>query len=322
MITDKNNPIELQQPKKAAAAQLIVILGPTASGKTSLAVSLAQQLQGAILSADSRQVYRSMNIGTGKDLAEYQEIPYFLIDICDPGEKYNIARFQADFFEVYEQLKEQGKQPILCGGTGLYIQAILQGAKYSQVPINEPLRAQLSELDRPSLQALLAGKTIPEDLKIDSSTSKRLIRGLEIIAYLEAYGDSFKQNPAPIQDALIIGLNPALSLRREKISTRLKERLAAGMLQEVEELLAGGVSHAELIYYGLEYKYCSLFLQGLINYDAFYAKLEVEIHRYAKRQMTYFRKMEKDGIVINWLSAEEASPRLAEALALIKKGIT
>ena len=320
MITAENKQIVPPQLLQAKAEQFIVILGPTASGKTALAVSLAKQLQGVILSADSRQVYRHMNIGTGKDLSEYEDIPYALIDICEPGEKYHISRFQDDFFEALEKVRSQGKTPILCGGTGLYIQAVLQGSKYSQVPVDPLLRERLQPLSREELQQILAQKVIPEDLKIDQSTAKRLIRGIEIISYIEQYGPNFKQNPAPVQQAIIIGLNPDRELRRQKISKRLIERIDSGMIAEVEQLLAHGLSHEELQYYGLEYKYISLYLQGKMSYAESIQKLEVEIHRYARRQMTYFRKMEKDGLQIHWISSTCRQEQLAQSLQIIKKG--
>lgn len=320
MITAENKQIVPPQLLQAKAEQFIVILGPTASGKTALAVSLAKQLQGVILSADSRQVYRHMNIGTGKDLSEYEDIPYALIDICEPGEKYHISRFQDDFFEALEKVRAQGKTPILCGGTGLYIQAVLQGSKYSQVPVDPLLRERLQPLSREELQQILAQKVIPEDLKIDQSTAKRLIRGIEIISYIEQYGPNFKQNPAPVQQAIIIGLNPDRELRRQKISKRLIERIDSGMIAEVEQLLAHGLSHEELQYYGLEYKYISLYLQGKMSYAESIQKLEVEIHRYARRQMTYFRKMEKDGLQIHWISSTCRQEQLAQSLQIIKKG--
>jgi len=320
VITAENKQIVPPQLLQAKAEQFIVILGPTASGKTALAVSLAKQLQGVILSADSRQVYRHMNIGTGKDLSEYEDIPYALIDICEPGEKYHISRFQDDFFEALEKVRAQGKTPILCGGTGLYIQAVLQGSKYSQVPVDPLLRERLQPLSREELQQILAQKVIPEDLKIDQSTAKRLIRGIEIISYIEQYGPNFKQNPAPVQQAIIIGLNPDRELRRQKISKRLIERIDSGMIAEVEQLLAHGLSHEELQYYGLEYKYISLYLQGKMSYAESIQKLEVEIHRYARRQMTYFRKMEKDGLQIHWISSTCRQEQLAQSLQIIKKG--
>jgi len=320
VITAENKQIVPPQLLQAKAEQFIVILGPTASGKTALAVSLAKQLQGVILSADSRQVYRHMNIGTGKDLSEYEDVPYALIDICEPGEKYHISRFQDDFFEALEKVRAQGKTPILCGGTGLYIQAVLQGSKYSQVPVDPLLRERLQPLSREELQQILAQKVIPEDLKIDQSTAKRLIRGIEIISYIEQYGPNFKQNPAPVQQAIIIGLNPDRELRRQKISKRLIERIDSGMIAEVEQLLAHGLSHEELQYYGLEYKYISLYLQGKMSYAESIQKLEVEIHRYARRQMTYFRKMEKDGLQIHWISSTCRQEQLAQSLQIIKKG--
>lgn len=279
--------------------KVIVILGPTASGKTALAVKIAKELNAEIISADSRQVYRRMDIGTGKDLSEYGDIPHHLINICDPGEKYHLGQFIEDFQRVYESLLSQGKRIILCGGTGLYIQSVLQGNKYAQIPSQPGFKEALYQFDHEELLTRLSKYQKPPDLYLDLSTKKRIIRGIEVLEWLKHHSLAPMNNKN--LDSLVIGLNPDVMLRREKISNRLKQRIKDGLIAEVEGLLVSGVSHAELQYYGLEYKYVSKYLLGELNYADFYKKLETEIHRYAKRQMTYFRKMEKDGITINWI---------------------
>lgn len=282
--------------------EIIVILGPTASGKTQLATNLAFKIDGEIVSADSRQVYRGMNVGTGKDLNEYEvggrRIKYHLIDIISAGEKYNLAKFQNDFKQVAFDIQSRGKSGIVCGGTGLYIQGIIQGFGNTLVPENKELRKELESLTDLSLKELLE----VENLSFD--TRNRAIRSLEICRFKRdnpsvdlASGSEFKFK--------IFGLNPDVNARRDRISKRLKERIQQqGMIQEVEELVASGLSYEMLDYYGLEYKYLGLFLRGFLRYDEMYTKLETEIHRYAKRQMTFFRSMEKKGIEIDWIDDE------------------
>lgn len=278
---------------------LLIILGPTASGKTKFAVACAELLDGEIISADSRQVYRHMDIGTGKDLAEYGDIPYHLIDIVEPGQRYNIHRFLQDFDAAYQDIVHRGKRPIVCGGTGFYIHALINPQPYTQVPVDDNFRQQMDLLDRSAIKSLLDKNILPEDFEVDCSSKKRMIRALEISHWI-------KENPSSTLPSLkryrgtLVGLNPDLETRRDRISTRLRERLAQGMIGEVGALLKMGISHSELEYYGLEYKYISYYLQGALSYDALVTKLETEIHRYAKRQMTYFRKMEKDGTEIYW----------------------
>lgn len=291
-----------QQPPREKT-DLIILLGPTASGKTRLAVQLAQALDGEIISADSRQVYKQMDIGTGKDLREYQNIPYHLIDILNPGERYQVDQFRIDFFQAYDAIRKRNKTPILCGGTGSYIQSILQDRPYAQVP-KDPLRqAELQTWSKTALLAEIERLDPPKDLHIDTDSHKRLVRGLEIIEYLRAHpGELAPQRVVSTYQAF--GLNPATEQRRAAISLRLAQRLAEGLIEEVNTLRAQGLSHADLIYYGLEYKYLSYYLQGQLDYTQMHDKLRTEIHRYAKRQMTYFRKMEKDGIPIHWLPNE------------------
>ncbi|WP_239016349.1 tRNA (adenosine(37)-N6)-dimethylallyltransferase MiaA [Sphingobacterium corticibacter] len=280
---------------------LLIIIGPTASGKTSLAVSLAAELNGEIISADSRQVYRHMDIGTGKDLSTYGDIPYHLIDIAEPGDRYQVDRFRQDFFAAFDDIVSRGKQPILCGGTGSYIQSILQYSRYAQIPKDLSLQAELALRSKEQLIADIHQLGIPADYKIDFHNHKRLVRALEIILYLKQHNPVLSPQRI-IQHYYAIGLNPPLIKRREAVHQRLLQRLEQGLITEVQNLLLLGLSHEDLDYYGLEYRYVSLYLQGTLSYNAMVEKLTIEIQRYAKRQMTYFRKMEKDSIAIHWLT--------------------
>lgn len=291
----------IQQAKEQLSPDLlIVLLGPTASGKTQLAVELAIQNDGEIISADSRQVYRGMDIGTGKDLEEYRNIPYHLIDIKNPGDKYNVDLFRTDFFAAYDRIVHCQKQPILCGGSGSYIQSVLQHRTYAQIPADSDLQKKLSQLDKEELVAKIQKIGIPQDFKIDFHNHKRLVRALEILLYLQRHPHPLSSQRI-VNNYIVFGLNPPLEQRRASISRRLNERLQQGLIEEVEHLINKGVSHEDLTYYGLEYKYVTLYLKGSLAYLEFLEKLNTEIHRYAKRQMTYFRKMEKDGIKIHWL---------------------
>ena len=279
---------------------LLIILGPTASGKTKLAVQLAQAMNGEIISADSRQVYRQLDIGTGKDLIEYQDIPYHLIDIADPHEHYNVDLFREDFQQAFLEIRNREKLPIICGGTGSYIQSLLQEQPYSQIPKDKDLQTELSLMPKEALIARIKEFSIPEDFNIDWNSHKRLVRALEILIYL-------KDHPKPeveantVKDFLILGLSPDRETRRARIDKRLETRMEQGLLVEVEGLLAQGISHEQLQWFGLEYKFASLHLQGELTREEFKEKLRTEIHRFAKRQMTYFRKMEKDGLKIHWI---------------------
>ncbi|MFD2969522.1 tRNA (adenosine(37)-N6)-dimethylallyltransferase MiaA [Sphingobacterium bambusae] len=296
---------------------LYTLLGPTASGKTALAIAFAKEIAGEIISIDSRQVYRGMDIGTGKDLDAYGNIPYHLIDIRDPKERYDIAQFQSDFHTAYQDIIARGKAPIAVGGTGMYMHSLIVKQPYIQVPVDQSFRDQLVSLDKPTLQAKLATYDIPTDFKIDYSSHKRIVRALEI---LEALKSGFlPAKEAVIYNPLVFGLDPALDLRRQRISERLKARLNGGMIQEVEQLLAEGVTHAELQFYGLEYKYSSMYLLGDMDRERYFTKLETEIHRYAKRQMTFFRKMEKDGVKIHWLNEDSTEAKLKAMLEIIKE---
>ncbi|MGJ1205782.1 tRNA (adenosine(37)-N6)-dimethylallyltransferase MiaA [Sphingobacterium lactis] len=280
---------------------LLVILGPTASGKTKLAVRLAKALDGEIISVDSRQVYRGLDIGTGKDLHEYDGIPYHLIDIRNPEETYTVKDFKTDFAKAYNAIHTRGKQAILCGGTGSYIQSILQEQPYSHIPKNDAFHQAHESWTREELMEAIGQHSVPPDFHIDTNSHKRLIRALEIVEYLQH--NPMPEVPAPlVKDYLIVGLDPDLETRRKRIDTRLSERLQGGFIEEVKDLLEMGLSHEQLQWFGLEYKYASYFLLGKLSEAEFQTKLTTEIHRFAKRQMTYFRKMEKDGITIHWLA--------------------
>lgn len=292
---------------------MITILGPTASGKTPLAAALAQRIDGEIISADSRQVYRRMDIGTGKDLADYTcvvdgspvNIPYHLIDICEPGTKYNLFQYQQDFFDAYNNIIGRGKTPILCGGTGLYIEAVLKGYQLSPVPQNPELRARLEGKSLEELTEMLRelkqqnGSVMHNTTDVDSC--QRAIRAIEIETYNQEHPMPLRELP-PI-DSLIIGVNIDRDLRREKITRRLKARLEEGMVDEVRGLLAEGIPAEDLIYYGLEYKYLTEYVMGKLTYDEMFRQLEIAIHQFAKRQMTWFRGMERRGFTIHWIDA-------------------
>ena len=293
---------------------VLVVLGPTASGKTRLAVQLANHLQSGVISADSRQVYRHMDIGTGKDLNEYivdnQQVPYHLIDILEPGEQYDVAQFQRDVMQIIPQYPPPNI-PVLCGGTGLYIQAVLTNHQFTHIPIDEEKRAFWQKA------GFEAAQKHYENLKQmlyqgDTSTFKRLIRAIEINEYL-------LENPMPDVSSyafspFIIGLDVSREERRKRISARLKKRVEQeGMIQEVEELLKKGVSADKLRFYGLEYKYITDYLEGYITRETMLAQLEVAIHQFAKRQMTFFRSMEKKGMKIHWIDAQlEVTQQLNE----------
>lgn len=292
---------------------MITILGPTASGKTPLAAALAQRIGGEIISADSRQVYRRMDIGTGKDLADYTvannreaiAIPYHLIDICEPGTKYNLFQYQQDFFDAYNDITGRGKTPILCGGTGLYIEAVLKGYKLSPVPQNQELRDRLEGKSLEELTQMLVSLKAQNGSnmhnKTDVDSCQRAIRAIEIETYNQEHPIPLRELP-PI-DSLIIGVNIDRELRREKITRRLKVRLEEGMVDEVRGLLNEGIPAEDLIYYGLEYKYLTEYIVGKLTYDEMFRQLEIAIHQFSKRQMTWFRGMERRGFKIHWIDA-------------------
>ncbi len=290
-------------------SQMITILGPTASGKTRLAAVLAARTGAEIISADSRQVYRRMDIGTGKDLGDYVvegvKVPYHLVDICEPGTKYNLFQYQQDFIDAYGGITGRGKPVVLCGGTGLYIEAVLKGYQLSPVPQNDTLREQLSGKSLEELTAIL------EDLKkrnnsnmhnrTDVDSAQRAIRAIEIEEYnlRTPVADRY----VPPVPSLVIGVDISREERRSRISSRLKTRLEEGMVDEVRQLIDDGVPPENLMYYGLEYKYVTEYVIGKITYQEMYSRLEIAIHQFAKRQMTWFRGMERRGVRINWIDA-------------------
>ena len=298
--------------------KMITILGPTASGKTPLAAALAQRVDGEIISADSRQVYRRMDIGTGKDLEDYQGVPYHLIDICEPGTKYNLFQYQQDFMDAYNDIMSRGKKPILCGGTGLYIEAVLKGYRLSPVPQNPELRQQLEGKSLEELTQMLTelkaknGSTMHNTTDVDSA--QRAIRAIEIEEY-NLHTPTPKRELPPI-DSLIIGVSIDREARRQKITNRLKARLDGGMVDEVRALLDEGIPADDLIYYGLEYKFVTEYLIGRTTYDEMFQRLEIAIHQFAKRQMTWFRGMERRGFTIHWIDAlQPMEQKVAQILA-------
>ena len=292
--------------------KMITILGPTASGKTSVAAALALRTGGEIISADSRQVYRRMDIGTGKDLADYTigdvRIPYHLIDIAEPGTKYNLFQYQQDFHEAYDEIRSRGKLPILCGGTGLYIEAVLGGYSLSPVPQNQALRDSLEGKSLEELTRMLVelkrqnGSNMHNRTDVD--TAQRAIRAIEIETYNLEHPTPERQMP-PVE-SLIIGINIDRELRREKITRRLKARLDDGMCDEIQGLIDGGVNPEDLIYYGLEYKFITEYVIGRTSYEEMFRQLEIAIHQFAKRQMTWFRGMERRGFTIHWIDAAQS----------------
>lgn len=287
--------------------QLITILGPTASGKTHVAVQLADRLQAEIISADSRQVYRRMNLGTGKDLDEYcvngHPVPYHLIDIAEPGTKYNLFGYQKDFLEAYNDITARHKRVILCGGTGLYLESVLRGYRLSPVPQNPELRERLKDKSLAELTDMLSRyKKLHNTTDVDSV--QRAIRAIEIADYYEH--TPVDDRPFPTLSSYNIGIKVDRETRRQRITARLQQRLANGMVDEVKHLLDEGIAPDDLIYYGLEYKYLTLYATGRISYDEMFTQLEIAIHQFAKRQMTWFRGMEKRGIPIHWMEPDEA----------------
>lgn len=289
--------------------RLITILGPTACGKTALAVALANELGSEIISADSRQVYRGMDIGTGKDLEDYvvdgKRVPYHLIDIVEPGSKYNLYRYQRDFMAAYDDIVSRGAQPILCGGTGLYIEAVLKGYALSTVPQNPALRKQLEGESLETLTQKLVELKKKNNSNMHNTTDvdscQRAIRAIEIETYNLEH--TAERRPAQPVDTIVFGLDIDREERRRKISERLRQRLDNGMVDEIKRLLDSGVAPVDLIYYGLEYKYVTEYVVGKLSFDEMYRQLEIAIHQFAKRQMTWFRGMERRGTVIHWLDA-------------------
>lgn len=290
---------------------LIVVLGPTASGKTKLAVALARHFNGEIISADSRQIFKDMDIGTGKDLNEYdgdRPVPYHLINIKEAGEKYNVDAFKQDFYQAFDQVVAKKHMPILCGGTAMYIHSILQNYQLTSVSINETLRAELIQLSKPELISRLEKFPLELRMQADYSSSKRLIRAIEIASFLQHH--HLEKKVIPQFYPIVIGLQTDLIKRRKNIAERLQQRFDAGMIEEVKNLIAKGVDPDMLVFYGLEYKFISQHLVGGLEEEMMKSKLLTAIHQFAKRQMTFFRKMEKDGVHINWLDADDHFEKL------------
>ena len=299
---------------------LITILGPTASGKTPLAAHLADKLGTEIISGDSRQIYRRMDLGTGKDLVDYvvdgRPVPYHLIDIVEPGYKYNVFEYQRDFLKAYEEITAKGKLPILCGGTGMYIESVLKGYRLLPVPENPELRASLEGKSLEELTRILEGyKKLHNSTDVD--TAKRAIRAIEIEEYYKQQPPEYREFPK--LNSLIVGVDIDRELRREKITRRLKQRLEEGMVEEVRGLLAEGIPAENLIYYGLEYKFLTQYAIGELTFDEMFLQLETAIHQFAKRQMTWFRGMERRGFTIHWLDAtlpmEEKIEKIANMIS-------
>lgn len=299
---------------------LLVLIGPTASGKTSLAVSIAHRVGGEIISADSRQVYRGMNLGTGKDYDDYlingTRMPCHLIDIADPGYKYSVFEYQRDFIKVFSDLKERKVFPVVCGGSGMYADSIITGYEMLEVPPDSGLRIELEKKPIEELREILSTyKNLHNSTDID--TKKRVIRAIEIEHF--SRNKAKKSTGFPKLRSLIVGVMNDRELRRSRITERLKQRLDSGMVDEVKNLIDMGVSSETLIYYGLEYKFITMYLTGKIKYDEMVRDLEIAIHQFAKRQMTWFRGMEKKGIKINWidgyLSMEEKVEKVIELLS-------
>ena len=305
--------------------KMVTILGPTASGKTTLATRLAHMIGGEIISADSRQVYRNMDIGTGKDLADYvvdgKKIPYHLIDIAEAGTKYNLYQYQHDFHVAYQDIVSRDERPILCGGTGLYLEAVLKGYALSPVPQNAELRARLEGKSLAELTQMLSdlkaqtGSVMHNTTDVDSC--QRAIRAIEIETYNIEHTTALRTMPTI--DSLIIGVNIEREERRRKITARLKQRLDEGMVEEVRALLDSGIAADDLIYYGLEYKFITEYIIGKLTYEEMFRQLEIAIHQFAKRQMTWFRGMERRGTTIHWVDASlPMSEKLKEVLQLME----
>jgi len=283
-------------------SKMITILGPTASGKTALAANVAYRMNGEVISADSRQVYRNMDIGTGKDYDDYiiedREVPCHLVDICNAGERYSVYRYQKDFLTVYNEISDRNKLPVLCGGTGMYIESVLKGYRLLKVPVNKNLRDNLERKTMNEMKNILEGYGDLHNIT-DVTQRKRLVRAIEIAKYYSDHNN--EEEEFPEINSLVAGIKFDRNSRRKRISDRLKDRLKGGMIREVKSLLESGVSAETLIYYGLEYKFITWYLQKKISYDEMFSQLETSIHRFAKRQMTWFRRMEKNGIEIKWL---------------------
>ena len=293
---------------------LLVIVGPTASGKTTRAVEAAKVFEGEIISADSRQIYRGMDLGTGKDLEEYGDVRHHMIDIAPAGYKYNLFEYLRDFSIACDDIKSRGKLPILCGGTGLYVESVLKGLSLPPVPENKELRMSLEGKSLDELTDMLAAmKTLHNTTDVD--TAKRAIRAIEIAAYYQEHPlEAEAATPHPIEGAVVVGVDISRELRRERISRRLRLRLEAGMVDEVHHLLNSGIAPDDLIYYGLEYKFITRYIIGKLTYDEMVSALEIAIHQFAKRQMTWFRGMERRGFPIRWIPYDASPSDFIEAI--------
>ena len=311
------------QMEKLNKYDLVSIIGPTACGKTALAVEVARAMGGEVLSADSRQVYRGMDIGTGKDISEYGEgatsVPYHLIDIVDAGEKYNLFEFQRDFLNAYNDVVERGAVPVLCGGSGLYVESVLRGYRLIPVPENPELRERLEQFTLEQLTEMLATYKVLHNTT-DVDTKKRAIRAIEIEEHYARTPQHERE--FPLLSSLIIGLDVAREVRRERISRRLKARLDEGLVDEVRALLDKGLTPEQLIYYGLEYKFVTLYLMGETTFDEMLSGLETAIHQFAKRQMTWFRGMERRGLKINWIDSSLPTEEKVEIIKNMYYGVS
>lgn len=299
---------------------LYVITGPTASGKTAKAVALARAIDAEIISADSRQLYRGMDIGTGKDIEEYGSVPYHLIDICDAGYRYNLFEYLRDFKTAYNDIRKRGKNVILCGGTGLYVESVVKGIELPPVPENVELRRSLEGKSLAELTRILQQiKTLHNVTDVDSC--KRAIRAIEIQKY---YHDNphlhVKTVPHPMKNAFVIGVEIDRESRRRKITQRLRARLEGGMVEEVKRLIDNGVATDDLIYYGLEYKFVTQYVLGQLTYDEMFSQLEIAIHQFAKRQMTWFRGMKRRGTHIHWLPYDMDNDEFVASVAKLAAG--
>ena len=298
-------------------SRLIVITGPTASGKTRRAVDVAREIGGEIVSADSRQLYRGMDLGTGKDIAEYGNVPYHLIDVAPAGARLNLFSFLRDANAAIDDIAERGAIPIVCGGTGMYVEAIINGLALPEVPENKILRDSLSGKSLEQLTAILSSmKQLHNQTDVD--TCKRAIRAIEIATYYVDHPEAAKAcEPHPRKNTVIIGVNIDRETRRSRVTQRLKQRLDDGMVDEVKNLINSGISSDDLIYYGLEYKYLTLYVMGQLSYDEMFSQLETAIHQFAKRQMTWFRGMERRGLHINWLDCNMPTDEFVDSVKQI-----
>lgn len=295
-------------------ARMIVIIGPTASGKTRRAVDVARALDGEIVSADSRQLYRGMDLGTGKDLDEYGDVPYHLIDVAPAGARLNLYTYLRDANAAIDGIMSRGRMPVVCGGTGMYVEAIVNGLVLPEVPENPALRAELADKSLDELTRMLASMKQLHNVT-DVDTAKRAIRAIEIETYYAAHPDeAVLRQPNPRPDTLIVGVDIDRETRRRRISNRLRARLEAGMIDEVSGLIAQGVSPDDLIYYGLEYKFLTLYVTGRMTLDEMYTGLETAIHQFAKRQMTWFRGMERRGLHVEWLPWDMPAAEFVDAV--------